>query len=85
MDQNCDIGLQNLQFLANISLGTDFRAKSVEVIINVIRLSTKTVQYIFLMRSIVLTLEVPEFLDKAVKGLLSKRCNISETITEHFL
>ena len=74
----CDIGLQNVQSLANISLGTDFRAKPIEVTIISIKFSTKNIVYIFLMRRIVLALEVRECLDKAVKGLLPKRCTISE-------
>ena len=39
----CDIGLQNLQFLANISLGTDFRAKINELMIISIKFSTNNI------------------------------------------
>ena len=52
------IDLQNLQSLANISLGTDFRAKTIEVKIISKKFYIKNIVYISLMHCIILALEV---------------------------
>ena len=68
-----------------ISLKNDFRAKSVEVTIISIKLSTKNVLYISLICCIVLVITLSLPCLNILAPLMPKRCGASEKCIEHSL